>query len=67
MKDGDKAFVRLDGVVYVGTVQASISIAAWDPMVWIEWPKDINPTPSRNIVYEGDLMPPPDEQPREKR
>jgi hypothetical protein len=67
MKDGDKAFVRLDGVVCVGTVKRAFLSPLGIPSVWIEWPKDINPTPSRNIFYERDLMPPPDEQPRDKR
>jgi hypothetical protein len=67
MKTGDKAFVRLDGVVYVGTVKRAFLSPLGIPSVWIEWPKDINPRPSRNIFYERDLMPRTDEQLRDKR
>ena len=58
MKTGDKAFVRLDGVVYEGTVKRAFLSPFGVPSVWIEWPKDINPRPSRNIFYERDLTPP---------
>jgi hypothetical protein len=63
MKTGDAAFVRLDGVVYVGTVKRAFLSPFGVPSVWIEWPKDINPRPSRNIFYERDLTPSTDEQP----
>ncbi|MFY9838779.1 MAG: hypothetical protein WAK55_20340 [Xanthobacteraceae bacterium] len=45
MKTGDKAFVRLDGVVYEGTVKRAFLSPFGVPSVWIEWPKDINPRP----------------------
>jgi hypothetical protein len=48
MKTGDKAFLRLDGVVCVGTVKRAFLSPFGVPSVWIEWPKD-NPCPSRNI------------------
>jgi hypothetical protein len=57
MKTGDNAFVRLDGVVYEGTVKRAFLSPFGVPSVWIEWPKDINPGPSRNIFYERDLTP----------
>jgi hypothetical protein len=60
MKTGDKAFLRLDGVVYVGTVKRAFLSPFGVPSVWIEWPKD-NPSPSRNIFYERDLMSPTDD------
>jgi len=61
MKTGDKAFVRIGGVVYVGTVKRAFTSPFGVPSVWIEWPKD-NPSPSRNIFYERDLMSPTDER-----
>jgi hypothetical protein len=61
MNTGDKAFVRLDGVVYVGTVKRAFLSGLGIASVWIEWPKDVNPRPSRNIFYERDLTPPTDE------
>jgi hypothetical protein len=61
MKSGDEAFVRLDGVVYVGTVKRAFMSPFGVPSVWIEWPKDSR-SPSRNIFYERDLMSPTDDQ-----
>ena len=58
MKSGDRAFVRLDGVVYESTVKRAFLSPFGVPSVWIEWPKDINSRPSRNIFYERDLTPP---------
>jgi hypothetical protein len=48
MKTSDKAFVRLDGVVYEGTVKRAFLSPFGVPSVWIKWPKDINPRPPRN-------------------
>jgi hypothetical protein len=62
MKSGDKAFVHLAGVVYVGIVKRAFLSGLGIPSVWIEWPKDINPRPSRTIFYERDLAPPTDDQ-----
>jgi len=61
MKTGDKAFVRIGGVVYVGTVKRAFTSPFGVPSVWIKWPKD-NPSPSRNIFYERDLMSPTDDR-----
>jgi hypothetical protein len=55
MKGGDTVVVRIDGVTYRGTVKRAFVSPFGVPSVWIEWPKGVNPSPSRTIFYERDL------------
>ena len=41
MKTGDKAFVHLADVVYVGIVKKAFLSGLGIPSVWIEWPKGV--------------------------
>jgi hypothetical protein len=51
MKSGDTVVVRIDGVTYRGTVKRAFVSPFGVPSVWIEWPKGVDPSPSRTFGW----------------
>ena len=63
MKTGDKASIRLGGTIYTRAVKRAFVSPLGVQSVWIEWPKGIDPKPSRTTFHQRDLEPAAGDQP----